>query len=277
MANTPQVARKRPAAGTAGAARQPAGRTKADRLHVTALARGLQILRCFSHERPELSPQEIVRMTGLPQPTVWRLCHTRSTEGFLICPGNGTRMSLGLPALALGYSALVRQALPKVALPYMEQFTARHRMGMSLGIRDGLDMLYLQRTHGDFVYLNDPVGARRPFATAPTGWACYAAYGEDERKTVRKALKQRDPSGWTKTETQLAGADEDFRRHGCVLSLGAMHAQMNAIAVPIRSLKSDKVYALSASGLATVWPRKKLLAVGTEIIALARDLAVAAD
>ena len=29
--------------------------------------------------------------------------------------------------------------------------------------RDGLDMLYLQRTHGDFVYLNDPVGARRPF------------------------------------------------------------------------------------------------------------------
>lgn len=275
MANKPQA----PVRSARKPARPPAAAKKrsADRLHVTALARGLRILRCFSHEHPELSPQEIVRMTGLPQPTVWRLCHTLSAEGFLICPGDGTRMSLGLPALALGYSALVRQALPKVALPYMAAFTAHHRAGMSLGVRDGLEMLYLQRTHGDFIYLNDPVGARRPFALAPTGWACYVAYDQDQRQTLRRDLRKQNPTAWPRIESLLAGADEDYRRHGCVLSLGAMHSQMNAVAVPIRSPRSGTVYGLSASGLATDWPKKKLLAAGEEVAQLAHDLAVAAD
>jgi DNA-binding IclR family transcriptional regulator len=249
-----------------------------DRQHVTALARGLQILRCFNHERPELSLQEIVRMTGLPQPTVWRLCHTLTNEGFMVCAGeNDNRMTLGLPALSLGYAALVRQALPALALPHMRAITATHRLGTSLAIRDGLEMLYLQRTHGDFIYFNDPVGARRPFAIAPTGWACFAAYGRAERKAILGALKRKYPRIWTETEARLQASDEEFRKHGCILSVGVMHEKFSAVAVPIVSLKSGKVYGLSASGLAADWPRKRLLAVGTELAALAKNLAVVAD
>jgi DNA-binding IclR family transcriptional regulator len=254
-----------------------ANKVAKDRLYVTALARGLQILRCFSHDRPELSPQEIVRMTGLPQPTVWRLCYTLTKEGFLTCAGENNKMALGLPALALGYATLVRQALPKVARPYLEALTARHRLGTSLAVRDGLDMLYLQRTHGDFIYFNDPVGARRPFATAPTGWACFAAYDNTERKQVSAALKRQDPASWPQTAAHLDRAADDFRKHGCVLSLGVMHEQFNAVAVPIRSPQSGKVYGLSASGLAADWPKKRLLTVSAELIALATNLAVAAD
>jgi len=94
-----------------------------DRHFVTALARGLQILRCFSHQQPELSATKIVRMTGLPQPTVWRLCHTLQEAGFLICPGDGRKMALGIPVLALGYATLVRQTLAQIALPYMRSLT----------------------------------------------------------------------------------------------------------------------------------------------------------
>jgi DNA-binding IclR family transcriptional regulator len=249
-----------------------------DRQHVTALARGLQILRCFSHERPELSLQEIVRMTGLPQPTVWRLCHTLTNEGFVVCAGeNDNRMTLGLPALSLGYAALVRQSLPTIALPHMRALTDRYRLGTSIAIRDGLEMLYLQRTHGDFIYFNDPVGARRPFAIAPTGWACFAVYGGAERKAVLGALKRKHPRLWTETAARLQGASEDFRKHGCILSIGVMHEKFSAVAVPIVSLKSGKVYGLSASGLTADWPRKKLLAVGIELAALAKNLAVVAD
>ena len=256
------------------AARHGAGK---DRQHVTALARGLRILRCFSHDRPVLTPQEIVRMTGLPQPTVWRLCHTLANECFIVDAGENNRMALGLPALSLGYAALVRQELPKLALPYMESLTQRHRAGTSLATRDGLDMLYLQRTHGDFIYFNDPVGARRPFAIAPTGWACFVAYAETERRSVARALERNNPRDWPETEARLDNAAEDFRKHGCVLSIGVMHEKFNAVAVPIRSVKSGKVYGLSASGLAADWPRKKLLAIASELTALAQDLAVAAD
>lgn len=243
-----------------------------DRHFVTALARGLQILRCFSHDRPELSPSEIVRMTGLPQPTVWRLCHTLSEAGFLICPGDGKKMALGIPVLALGYASLVRQKLAEVALPYMKSMTERHRTGMSLAVRDGLDMVYLQRTHGDFSFFNDPVGARRPVATAPTGWACIAAYGEAELAEVLKALKKQQGANWPVTERNIRQAFDEYREHGYVLSLGVLHEQFNAIAVPIRPADGGAIHGLSASGLAAIWPREKLIALAPELIALARDL-----
>jgi DNA-binding IclR family transcriptional regulator len=205
-----------------------------DRHFVTALARGLQILRCFSHDRPELTPGDIVRMTGLPQPTVWRLCHTLSEAGFLVCPGDGRRMALGVPVLALGYAALVRQKLAEVALPYMRDMTERHRLGMSLSVRDGLEVVYLQRTHGDFTYFNDPVGARRPLATAPSGWACIAAYDEAELRDVLVRLKAEQGERWPGVEASLHRAFDEYRTQGFVLSVGVLHEQFNAVAVPIR-------------------------------------------
>ncbi len=51
---------------------------------VTALARGLDVLGCFTPERPVLGASEIARMLGLPQPTVWRLCFTLIELGHLV-------------------------------------------------------------------------------------------------------------------------------------------------------------------------------------------------
>lgn len=258
-------------------AKDPASDNEKDRQYVTALARGLQILRCFSHEKPELTTQEIVRMTGLPQPTVWRLCHTLCKEGFIVCAGDNNRMALGLPALALGYAALVRQSLPTTALPYMQALTDSERMGMSLAVRDGLSMMYIQRTHGDFVYMNDPVGARRPFAMAPTGWACYAGYDQHERNQVLEALERQEPEAMPALRAQLEHACAQYAEHGFITSIGVIHEHLNAVAVPIRSLRSGTVYALSASGLAAEWPQEKLMVVGRQLVELARQLAVAAD
>jgi hypothetical protein len=36
---------------------------------VAALAKGLEVLQCFSPSTPELGSSEIARMTGMPQPT----------------------------------------------------------------------------------------------------------------------------------------------------------------------------------------------------------------
>ena len=246
-----------------------------DRQFVTALSRGLQILRCFSHDQPELTVSEIARRTKLPQPTVWRLCHTLRESGYLAPLGADGKVTLGIPVLALGYAVLCRQDVARLALPYMQSLTERLKLGTSLGVRDGLEMVYLQRTHGDFIYMNDPVGARRPIATAPTGWACLAAYDETERAEVLKALKRQEAKGWRAIERNIAKALEEYHRHGFILSLGVMHEHFNAVAVPIRSVHGGRVFGLSASGLASIWTRDKLLQIGAKLIALAKDLSVA--
>ncbi len=47
-----------------------------DRQFVTALARGLELLRCFSPRESVLSNQELARKANLPRPTVSRLTYT---------------------------------------------------------------------------------------------------------------------------------------------------------------------------------------------------------
>jgi DNA-binding IclR family transcriptional regulator len=261
------AARGRPIPGDEPAAK--------DRQFVAALSRGLAILRCFTHEEPELSVSEIARRTKLPQPTVWRLCHTLRESGYLAPARADGKITLGIPVLALGYAVLCRQDVAQLALPHLQEMTDQLRLGTSLAVRDGLEMVYLQRTHGDFIYMNDPVGARRPIATAPTGWACLAAYDEAERTEVLRNLKRHDAKSWRATERNISSALEEYEHLGFILSLGVMHEHFNAVATPIRCAQGGRVYGLSASGLASVWPREKLLAIGQKLVALAKDLSTA--
>ena len=54
-----------------------------DRMFVTALARGLDVLRSFTQGDNMLGNQEIAKRTSLPKPTVCRMTHTLTKLGYL--------------------------------------------------------------------------------------------------------------------------------------------------------------------------------------------------
>src|SRR5687767_15616748 len=54
-----------------------------DRQFATTLARGLEVLRCFTPLEPMLGNKEISVRTGLPKPTVSRLTYTLTKLGYL--------------------------------------------------------------------------------------------------------------------------------------------------------------------------------------------------
>src|SRR5438034_9790071 len=54
-----------------------------DRQFATTLARGLEVLRCFTPLEPLLGNKEISVRTGLPKPTVPRLTDSVATLGYL--------------------------------------------------------------------------------------------------------------------------------------------------------------------------------------------------
>jgi len=54
-----------------------------DRRFITALARGLELLRCFKPQDRWLAHQELARRTGLPHATVSRLSFTLTSLGYL--------------------------------------------------------------------------------------------------------------------------------------------------------------------------------------------------
>ena len=75
-------------------------KTPADRKFVTALSRGLDVLRSFGPRDRWLTNQEMAKRTGLAKPTVSRLAYTLTRLGYL-------RYSEQLNKYALGSAAIL--------------------------------------------------------------------------------------------------------------------------------------------------------------------------
>jgi len=80
-----------------------------DRQFVTALARGLEVLRAFQDCGGPLGNQEIAQRTGLPKPTVSRLTHTLKQLGYIVHDERLAKYRTGPGVLALGQSSPTRR------------------------------------------------------------------------------------------------------------------------------------------------------------------------
>lgn len=242
-----------------------------DRHFVTALARGIQILRCFTQDQDELRVSEIARLTGLPQPTVWRLCHTLSKLNYLQASRTGERLRLGVGALALGYSAFTRVETYGAFKHSMQAIADKYRVAVSLAAPDGLRMIYLQRCRGTSAFgVELHVGSRVPILNTGLGWAYLAALDAAERADKIERLAADEPVIWRKVEPALCEALRKFGETGYILNLGAFHPEINAVAFPIVSRDGGTRLALNCSGLVSVLSREML---EREIAPQLRDIA----
>ena len=78
--------------------------TPKDRKFVEALARGLDVLRAFTHGSVVMGNQDIARITGLPKPTVSRMTYTLTKLGYLSYSQQLEKYQLDSGVLALGYA-----------------------------------------------------------------------------------------------------------------------------------------------------------------------------
>jgi len=244
-----------------------------DRQFVTALARGLDILRCFTPSSPTLGTTDIARLTNMPQPTVWRLCHTMVQLGFLRSSGDGEKLQPGLPVLGLGYAVLAGHPISELARPYMQEIADRHQGAVSLGARDGLSMIYLQRCQGPLIVLPGlRIGSRVPLAYSATGWAYLAGLSASERKTLLAEVRKAEGTAFKETAERLERALATFDETGLIINEGSLHQEINAVAVPLRSDDGSVLLTLSSGGISAIFNRAKLDKIGEELKALAAQL-----
>lgn len=233
MARAPQkrAARKRPSSTQELEGREP---PKKDRQFVTGLARGLSVLRCFTPQRTELGTTEIARLTGLPQPTVWRLCHTLQKLGYLVPVPEREKVRMGAPVLALGYAALANLDYVQVARPQMQELADRFSAAVAISERHHLSMVYLERCQGNSVLLlNLQVGSRVPIYNSAAGWAYLSGLPADEREPIFDEMKQVAGRGWAKEKRLIDQAIGFYAEHGFVINDGMQHPGLIAVAVPV--------------------------------------------
>lgn len=248
-----------------------------DRMFVTALARGLEVLRAFRSDDLMLGNGDIARRTGLAKPTVCRMTHTLTKLGYLQFNTRLEKYQLGAAVLSLGYSALASMDIRQVARPFMQDLANETNASVSIGSRDRTSMIYVETCRGQGpVTLRLDVGSRIPLATTAMGRAYLAAIGEDERAALMTELKERHADEWTVLLPGIEQALRDYREYGFTISTGEWQPEIHAVGRAIVLPDNSGVVAINLGGAAFLLPRDKLLTeYGPRLVAAARGIEAA--
>lgn len=258
---------KEPASDTGGA--EPK-----DRQFVTALSRGLEVLRAFRPGDVILGNQEIAERTGLPKPTVSRLTHTLCELGYLTGSRRLAGYQLGPGVVALGYAVIAGLEVRERAHPLMADLAEYSGASVALGARDRLAVVYLDMCRGaETVTLRLGVGSRVPLMTTAIGRAIVTALPESEQADMLRAARESEPDDFGRIEAGIGKARREIAERGFCTSFGDWRPDVHAVGVPLRSLDGEQLYGLNCGGPSYSLPRKRLMEdIGPRLVRLARSL-----
>jgi DNA-binding IclR family transcriptional regulator len=229
-----------------------------DRQFVTALARGLELLRCFGLKERYLGLTELGRRTGLPKGTVARLAGTLAKLGYLRYDESLGKYSLGTGVLSLGYAMLSNLDIRDLARPLMQELAEYAGCSVSLGVRDRLSMMYVEwiRSSAPITVMRS-IGTRLPIATTSMGRAYLAAASEAERNAVLDQVRAQNEADWPRIASGIEGAMQEYAARGFCLSYGDWDADIASVGVPFTAPDGTQM-AFNCGGPAFVLSRDKL-------------------
>ena len=229
-----------------------------DRQFVTALARGLELLRCFTPRESLLGNQELAKKTGLPKPTVSRLTHTLTRLGYLRHLPHSGKYQLEVGVMSFGYAMLSNLSIRALARPLMEEMAGYAKAAVAMAARDRLSMVYLDVVHCEAnLTMRRQVGSHLSLHRSAIGRACLAAMPEDEREFILGHIRKRHPEDWPEVRKGLERAFRDYADYGFCLSLGEWQRDVNAVGVALHH-ESHGLLAFNCGGPSFHLKREKL-------------------
>ncbi|MGM8899317.1 MULTISPECIES: IclR family transcriptional regulator [unclassified Psychrobacter] len=204
---------------------------KNDRQFVTALARGLELLRCFTPQRPYLGNQDLSQMTGLPKGTITRLTYTLVKLGYLKQSTNSSKYQLSAGVLGFGYTMMANISINNLVTPYMEELADYANSAVAMATRDRLTMVYLNVVQGSgTTTMRRNVGSYLPIHLSSMGRACLASMPPAEQEFILDAIRSKYKDDWLKIRRGLDKAFKDYEDYGYCFSISEWQKDVNAVA-----------------------------------------------
>jgi len=239
---------------------------------ITALARGLQVLRCYRAGTTSLGNLDLARATGLPKATISRITYTLTELGYLRYDRASGRYQPGPQALALGAGLLAGLDVREQARPAMQLLARDTGAAVALGTFDGDAMAYIEAVHGsNALYLRLPVGYRVGMDSA-MGRAYLATVPPAALPDLLASLPAGAPA-----PALVARCREELAETGCCFALGEWQSGINAAAAPFETMSGEGTFVISCGGPASLLPEAVLRErVAPELQRMARTLALGA-
>lgn len=245
---------------------------EADPGFVTALARGLEILRAFGRDDRYLGNGELAKRTGIPKSTVSRLTQTLTSLGYLRYVDQLERYQLGPGVLALGYRYLAGNGVRDIAHPHMQALADSTDCSVALGAGDRSEMVYVDVCQGRGpLILRLDVGARIPMPVTSMGRAYIAGLSEADREATLARLKTQYGDDWPAIARGIDEAMRYHADHGYCMSEGDWNRDVASAGIPLVLEGGAHVMAFNCGGSSLRLTRRVLeRTIGPRLLELVR-------
>ncbi|MDN7774716.1 IclR family transcriptional regulator [Burkholderia orbicola] len=239
---------------------------------ITALARGLAVLRRIAAADAPVSNRELTELTGIPKPTVSRITATLVSAGFLFQLPDSERFVLTASVLELSHGFLRNFDIRARSRPFMIELAERTSLSVHLAVRDRLDMVAIDviRPRSAVLVTRLEIGSRMDIARTAVGRAYLAALEDDERRQLLESLRTTAGDDWPHVSARLTPALDEAMRDGHAIAIGEWREGLNAVAARFVG-PSGQRYSVNCGGAAhqcpPEWLREQVVPALQECIA----------
>lgn len=216
---------------------------------IQVIDRMMTLLDALSHHETPLGLKQLALETGLHPSTAHRILAAMANCGFVERLGGGN-YRLGIRLLALGSLVKARLDIREAALPQMEALHRQLGESINLGIRQGDEIVYIERTSSgrSTVRVVHLVGARAPLHTTAAGKLFLA---EDSSEAVAAYARHTGLPGLTARSltnlSDLEGELAKVRLQGVAFDREEIEPGLCCIAAPVHDDTGALVAGLSIS------------------------------
>lgn len=246
-----------------------------DRQFATTLARGLELLRCFSPTHPLLGNKDLAQKMNLPRATISRLAYTLVCMGYLLQDPDSGKYRLGAAVVSLGFPLLETFPVRQRARAGMLELAQSMRGTVAIAIRDRLDMVCIEVTRTG-TRSGHPIDIGRTYSMCGTavGRAYLAVCSTAEQQALINQLQVKAPREWGLHKDRLMKNLAAFPATGCCVSVGEVYPDVQAVAVPLGRVDRGEIAAINMSFQRRALDERWLVdEVAPRLITLARQLA----
>ncbi|MEQ8323036.1 MAG: IclR family transcriptional regulator [Rhodospirillales bacterium] len=241
---------------------------------MTALSRGLSVLRAFGPGNEPLGNADIAERVGLAKPTVSRITFTLTELGYLKYVEETGRYQLGIGVLNLGYDVMAQMEIRDIARPFMQELAEYANASIYLGIPDGLEFVYIEacRTQASMV-IRLGIGSRIPIPTTSMGRAYLAALPEAAREELMARLAEKHGDEWPAMKKATLKAVKQAQERSYAMTVGEWISEANSAAAVIRRADGHPAFAVNVGGLRSIITEERLEKdLGPRVLGVARQI-----
>lgn len=242
---------------------------------VSALARGLSVLRAVAEAPGPLTNRELADATGIPKATVSRLAATLVSAGYLRQLADSERFGLGAALLDMSNAYLRNFDLRSHARLYLAELAESAGAAVNLGVCDGLDIVLIDsvRPHSAVILSRLDVGSRIGLATSAAGRAYLSAADEPTRRVLHERLRAASGKQWPGLRETLEESAREYLAHGYCSSFGDWHRDIHAVGTILPGPRGER-YVISCGGPGYLLPREVMTQkIGPQLVVTARTIA----